>query len=321
MYKNLASFVNERWRSAALLILALASLVLLSSAQAFMAGIAVAILMGHPFSRELKAATPKLIAIAIITLGFGMNLRRVAMVGLSGLHYTLAGLLLTFLLSALIGKLLGTPRNITTLLSAGTGVCGGSAIAAIAPVIKARHEEIAVAFGIVFFLNATALIAFPFLGRYFDLDDQQFGLWCALAIHDTSSVLGAAMQFGDTALKLATTVKLSRALWIIPLAFTLSLFKHDDKAQKASTFPWFIGGFLLASALVTFIPALNAISGTLQTASQRLMVLTLFFIGAGMSKEHWRTIGPSPLVHGILVWIIVSIVSLMAIKMKLVSVL
>lgn len=299
-------------RAVIIAIFALIAILFLSSAQALVVGIIIALTVGHPFGAQLKSTTQKLLAIAIVGLGFGMDLPSVASVGVSGFGYTLIGLLFTFAFSVLLSRMCKTTHNTSLLLSAGTGVCGGSAIAALAPVIKARHEEIAVALAIVFSLNALALVIFPPLGTYFSLSQEQFGLWCALAIHDTSSVVGATLHYGQRALEIGTTVKLSRALWIMPLAIVFSLIHRDDK--KASIkLPWFIVGFLLASAVVTLVPVLKPMSVTLVSMSKHLMVLNLFLIGLGLTKDNLRAIGPAPFVHGVLLWIAVSVLSLVAI--------
>jgi uncharacterized integral membrane protein (TIGR00698 family) len=199
----------------------------------------------------------------------------------------------------------------------GTAICGGSAIAAVAPVIRAKHHEISVALGIVFLLNALALVIFPFIGHAVNLDQSQFGLWAALAIHDTSSVVGATLQYGAQALEVGTTVKLARALWIIPLAMLIAAVrsgheKTEGEVQKAKR-PWFILGFIIAAAVVTIFPSLQPLGHQIEMIAKRALVLTLFLIGSNLSLQTIRSVGFKPFIHGVLLWLILGSAFLAAI--------
>lgn len=295
-------------------VMMVVALLWLTSAQALFLGIAIALLLGNPFAARTKPLMQKLLAFAIVGLGFGTDLVRVGQAGVLGMQYTLVGLLITFSLGLLLGKILRTPKNTSILISVGTGICGGSAIAAVAPVINARSHEVAVSLATVFVLNSTALLIFPFLGHYFDLSQADFGLFCALAIHDTSSVLGAAMQFGERALEVGTTIKLARALWIVPVAFVVGLtMKNQPGAGTKAKIPWFIFGFVAAAALVTLVPEAQPYGHYLEKAGRRLMVAALFLIGAGLTKDTLRQIGLSSFVQGFMLWIIMGTLSLYAI--------
>ncbi len=290
------------------------ALLCLSSPQALFLGIALALTLGNPFAAITKSIMHKFLALAIVGLGFGTDLLRVQEVGLAGIQYTLIGLLPTFSLGLVLGRMLKTASNTSLLISVGTGICGGSAIAAVAPVINARSHEVAVALATVFVLNACALFVFPPLGRFFGLSDIDFGLWCALAIHDTSSVVGAAMQFGERALALGTTVKLARALWIMPVALALGLAsrKEADRSGLAKI-PWFIPGFLIAAAVITFMPSIKPYGHMIEQGARRLMVGALFLVGLGLSRDIVRTIGLRSFVQGFLLWLAMGGISLYAI--------
>ncbi|MBC8083408.1 MAG: putative sulfate exporter family transporter, partial [Hymenobacter sp.] len=215
-------------------------------------GLALAQTVGNPFPGLTRRLTQKLLQFSVIGLGFGMNAQAAVAAGKAGLLFTVASLCGTLLLGYFVGRWLGLGRRVTHLISCGTAICGGSAIAAVGPVLRAKDEEISVALGTVFVLNAVALFAFPPIGHALTLTQQQFGLWCAIAIHDTSSVVGAAAAYGDQALQVATTVKLARALWIIPVSLgTAALFRQQGVQIKA---PWFIFGFIGAMLLNTFVP-------------------------------------------------------------------
>ncbi len=290
-----------------------------TAAQAFTIGLLAAVTVGNPYAARTKLLSTKMLACAIVGLGFGMNLRDVATVSMKGFGFTLCGIVLTYGVGRLLGRLVKADTNTSTLIAVGTGICGGSAIAAVAPVIRARHNEIAVALAVVFALNAIALFLFPVLGMRFELTQEQFGLWAALAIHDTSSVVGAAMQFGDKALAIGTTVKLSRALWIIPVAMVLSWTHRSEVAGKAKR-PWFIVGFVLASAMVTLLPSLSATGHLIETGARRLMVVTLFLIGASLTKDSLKAVGLAPWLQGVLLWLLVSAATLIAIMTNIASI-
>jgi uncharacterized integral membrane protein (TIGR00698 family) len=290
-----------------------------------MAGILLALTLGNPWQEQTKAWAPKLLSYSIIGLGAGMNLITVAQAGVRGFGYTFFGIAFTLLLGALLGRWLKSEYESSLLISVGTAICGGSAIAAAAPAIQAKPHSISVSLGTVFFLNALALVLFPILGRHFSMTEEQFGLWSALAIHDTSSVVGASMQFGPNALQIATTVKLARALWIVPVTLLLSWWvAHQSRKNttletplgdkiKSIKKPWFILGFLLTAALVTFIPAIQPFGPIVQTIARRGLVLTLFLIGLNLTLNTLRSVGVKPLLLGVFLWLLVSASSLVMI--------
>ncbi len=303
------------------LLALLCLLPLVPSWAALVGGILLALAFGNPYSARTKALTPRLLSLSVVGLGAGMNLVQVAKAGLAGFAYTAAGLALALGLGWLLGRLLKVQRDTSVLLSVGTAICGGSAIAAVAPVIRAQDEEVSMALATVFLLNATALVVFPLVGHALHMGERPFGLWAALAIHDTSSVVGAASGYGAEALLVATTTKLARALWIVPVAFGLGLlyarfhvFDGEAGHAKAKR-PWFILGFLAMAALVTFVPALKPAGAWVNAAAKRALVLTLFLLGCGLSREALKRVGPRPFLQGLLLWICVGAGSLGAIRL------
>lgn len=271
-------------------------------------GLALAQVAGNPFLPRTRALTAKLLQWSVIGLGFGMNAHAAVQAGRTGLLFTVASIFGTLLLGYLVGRWLALGRVVTHLISCGTAICGGSAIAAVGPVVGAKAEEMSVALGTVFVLNAVALFLFPPLGHALHLSPSQFGLWCAIAIHDTSSVVGAAAAYGDQALTLATTVKLARALWIIPVSLgTAFLFKQKGVKVKI---PYFILGFIAAMLLNTYVPALHSVGPVLVQLAKTGLTLTLFFIGAGLSAAVLRTVGARPYVLGVVLWVVISSTSL-----------
>ena len=287
-----------------------------SSAVALALGVAIAVVLGNPIIEKTRVYSQQLLTLSIIGLGAGMNLEKVAQAGISGLGFTLASILLTLALGLFLGQIFGTESDASILISVGTAICGGSAIAAIAPVIKAKSHSMAVALGTVFMLNAVALVIFPIIGRYFELSQSQFGYWSALAIHDTSSVIGAGLQYGAEALQIGTTVKLARALWIVPLTLAfgyLSKGKKDESGAKAKK-PWFILGFLAMAAVVTWIPQLQSAGHIVELVAQKGLVLTLFFIGSNLSRETMKQVGIKPFLQGFTLWVVVSISTLTIIR-------
>lgn len=274
-------------------------------------GIVFAQLFEHPFSGLSKKLTSQLLKISVVGLGFGMNVNSAVQAGKEGFIFTVITIFGTLFLGVIIGKTLKVEKIISYLISGGTAICGGSAIAALSPVIKAKENQISVALGVVFILNSIALFIFPYIGNIFDMSQADFGLWCAIAIHDTSSVVGAATKYGDEALQIATTVKLARALWIIPLAFLSTLiFKSKDAKVKI---PYFIGLFILAIIINTYVPGLEHISPFIFDASKAGLTLTLFLIGTGLSGKMLKSVGILPIVQGSVLWIIISISTLGAI--------
>jgi uncharacterized integral membrane protein (TIGR00698 family) len=289
-------------------ILACASLLpFVSPGIALMAGIALSLTLGNPYPLTTARVITPLLQISVVGLGAGMNLVEVERAGVHGFFYTVIGITVTITVGLTMGWLLGTERDTSLLVTVGTAICGGSAIAAVAPVIRAKHHDVSVALATVFFLNAVALFIFPPLGHHFGLGQRQFGVWSALAIHDTSSVVGAAMQYGARALEIATTIKLTRALWIVPVTLIIGMLwnRGNEANGKGKTKrPWFILGFLAAAAIVTFIPVLKPAGHDVFVGAQRSLVVTLFFIGSGLSRQALQVVGRRPLIQGFLLWVI-----------------
>jgi len=289
-----------------------------SSAMALLLGVLLALIFGNPHIARTRKLTKPLLAWSIVGLGAGVNLLVVLKAGLNGVLFTMLSLSVTMLIGAWIGRWLGIHRETSALINVGTAICGGSAIAAVSAAIRAKDDSTSVALGIVFILNAVGLIIFPSLGHWFNLSEQQFGLWGALAIHDTSSVVGATMQYGPHALEVGTTVKLVRALWIIPVSILFAKFFHtkdSDTEKKVPTqYPWFIGGFVLMSALVTWVEVLQPTGHQVEWIAKRALVATLFLIGSGLTLATLRKVGIKALVHGVALWIIVASASLLFIR-------
>ena len=283
---------------------------IVSAPIALMVGLLAAQLIANPFKDffSQNKITARLLQYSVVGLGFGMNVGSALAAGKQGILFTICSIVATILLGALLGYVMKIDRKTSHLIASGTAICGGSAIAAIAPVIRAEEKQISVALGIVFMLNSVALLIFPYIGHYFELSQSQFGLWSAIAIHDTSSVVGAASAYGEEALKVATTIKLARALWIIPLALLTTLFFKNGK-QKIKI-PYFIGFFILALLLNTYVPGIENISPYLVTIAKSGLVLTLFFIGASLSIKTIRAVGLKALAQGVLLWIFIASLSL-----------
>ena len=274
-------------------------------------GIALAWFAQHPYRKHNKKATQLLLKISVIGLGFGMNAVTALKAGKEGIIFTIVSIVVTLTLGFVVGRLLKVESKTSYLVSSGTAICGGSAIAAISPVIKAEEKQVSVALGVVFILNSVALVLFPIIGHALNMSQQEFGLWSAIAIHDTSSVVGAASRYGNEALQIATTVKLARALWIIPFAFLSSfLFKNTD--SKISI-PYFIGLFLLAMLANTYIPGIEIISPYIVAIAKSGLTLTLFLIGCGLSREVLKSVGIRPFLQGVAVWVFISVLSLLVI--------
>ncbi len=280
---------------------------------ALVLGLILAFTVGNPYAEQSKKYTKILLQASVVLLGFGMNLTQVVKAGKSGILFTMATIFGTLAIGFLVGKILRVEDKTSGLISAGTAICGGSAIAAVAPVIDADSEEISVSLGTVFILNSIALFLFPIIGHSFNLSQNQFGVWAAIAIHDTSSVIGAAQSYGAGALAVATTVKLTRALWIAPVALLFSFFYRKKSAKIAV--PYFIFFFLLATILRTYLPAQipNSLYDSLVMLAKTGLTVTLFLIGASLSRETLRKVGVKPLIQGVLLWILISIVSLWAV--------
>lgn len=278
------------------------------SATALVLGIIYAQIFENPYAKQTKKATGLLLKIAVVGLGFGMNVYSALAAGKDGFVLTIFSIFLTLTLGFGIGKLLKIDKKISYLISSGTAICGGSAIAAVSPVIDADEKQISVALGIVFILNSVALIIFPPIGHALGLSQVDFGLWSAIAIHDTSSVVGAAAKYGDEALEVATTVKLARALWVIPVAF-LSTMLFKNKGSKVKI-PYFIGLFVLAMLANSYIPFIQPLGPYIVELSKAALTLTLFLIGTSLSFRTVKNVGAKPFIEGVLLWIFISVSSL-----------
>ena len=274
-------------------------------------GLALALTLGHPFASRNSKATKLLLQTSVILLGFGMNLQKVVEAGRTGFIFTIVTIVGTLLLGFLLGRVMNISRTTSHLISSGTAICGGSAIAAVGPVVNATDEEMSVALGTVFILNSIALFIFPMIGHRLGMTQPQFGVWAAIAIHDTSSVVGAAAKYGVDALQIATTVKLTRALWIVPVTLATAFFFKRKSAKL--TIPWFILWFVVASVLRTYIAAPAEVWSTLTMLARIGLTITLFLIGAGLSRKSIAAVGARPLILGILLWIAISSVSLFAV--------
>jgi len=281
-------------------------------------GLFLAIAVGNPYPQNSAKFTRYLLQLSVVLLGFGMNLTSVLKAGKDGIFFTVATIFGTLLLGFLVGRILKVSDKTSTLITAGTAICGGSAIAAVAPAIDAEAEEISVSLATVFILNSAALIAFPFIGYSLNLTENQFGIWAAIAIHDTSSVVGASAKYGAEALQIATTVKLARALWIAPIAFGFAfIYGRERKNERKSkiTIPWFILLFLLATVGRTYAPSVvpPSIFESLVNLAKVGLTVTLFLIGASLSRETLRKVGLKPFLQGVILWIAISLVSLWAV--------
>lgn len=274
-------------------------------------GLAYALICGQSYPSLNKKISKSLLQYSVVGLGFGMNLYESLASGREGMLFTIFSVVGTLIIGMLIGrKLLKVEKETSYLISSGTAICGGSAIAAVGPVIKAKPENMSVALAVVFVLNAIALFIFPSIGHWLGLSQQEFGTWAAIAIHDTSSVVGAGAAYGEEALKVATTIKLTRALWIIPLALATSfIFKSKD---RKITIPWFILYFVIAILLNTFVlDGFPEFGKLVSGLARKCLTITMFFIGASLSTDVLRSVGIKPLIQGILLWIVISVGSLL----------
>lgn len=276
-------------------------------------GLAFALLCGQAHPNFNKKVSKYMLQYSVVGLGFGMNMQAALASGKEGMEFTIISVVGTMLIGWFIGrKLLKVDRDTSYLVSAGTAICGGSAIAAVGPVIRAKDTEMSVALGTIFILNAIALFIFPVIGHALDMSQHEFGTWAAIAIHDTSSVVGAGQAYGEEALQVATTIKLTRALWIIPLALVTSLI-FKTKGQKISI-PWFIFYFILAMLFNTYVLSLSdtglAIGNAINGLARKTLTITLFFIGASLSRDVLKAVGIRPLVQGVLLWVVISLSTL-----------
>ena len=284
---------------------------LISPPIALLMGLIIAQFIGHPYLNLNHKATHILLQVSVVGLGFGMNVDSAMQAGKEGFIFTIVSIIGTIFVGIALGKAFKIEEKIAFLIANGTAICGGSAIAAISPVIKANEKQISVALGTIFILNSIALVLFPFIGHYFNLSESQFGLWCAIAIHDTSSVVGAASKYGPHALEVATTIKLARALWIIPIAF-LSTFIFKNKDTKIKI-PYFIGLFVLAMIANSYNPFVHQYSHYITSFAKATLTLTLFLIGCGLSRKVLVSVGYKPLLQGIILWVAISVTTVWAI--------
>ena len=284
---------------------------LISPPIALLMGLIIAQFIGHPYLHLNHKATHILLQVSVVGLGFGMNVTSALKAGKEGILFTIVSIIGTLVIGFFMGKFLKIEKKTSYLISTGTAICGGSAIAAISPVIKAEEKQISVALGTIFILNSAALFLFPFIGHQLNLSQSQFGMWCAIAIHDTSSVVGAASKYGPQALEIATTVKLARALWIIPVAF-LSTFIFKNKESKIKI-PYFIGLFVLAMIANTYIPFVQQYNHYLTNIAKAGLTLTLFLIGCGLNRKTISSVGFKPLIQGVILWVIIATAALWAV--------
>lgn len=280
---------------------------------ALLLGLIVSLTIGNPYQSINGKLTKILLQVSVVGLGFGMNIYEAFEVGKSGLLFTAISIITTIIVGAFLGRIFKTERNTSTLISSGTAICGGSAIAAVAPVIDANESETSVSLATIFILNSVALLIFPYIGHLFSMNQEQFGFWAAIAIHDTSSVVGAAQKYGDEALHLATTIKLERALWIIPLSLFFAFIHSKNDGKHKMYIPYFIFLYIVAMILNSFVPLVQSIAPIVVVGAKKCMTLTLFLIGAGLSKQTLKSIGLRPLLQGVLLWIFISVGSLIVI--------
>jgi uncharacterized integral membrane protein (TIGR00698 family) len=294
---------------------------------ALVGGIAFGFSVTHPYRQEASSLAKLLLQISVVLLGFGMNLQQVIHAGKSGFLYTAISICIAVTLGLLLGKLFKIGGKASYLITLGTAICGGSAIAAIAPITDANEEEISVSMGTVFLLNSVALLLFPAIGWWLHLSQNQFGLWAALAIHDTSSVVGAASKYGPQALAIGTTVKLARALWIVPVSLITAAFMGRGSKQGPRSgrrakikIPWFIFLFVGASVLSTYLPRFIGAYSDLNRLGKSGLTATLFLIGTSLSKKTLHSVGLKPFLQGVILWILVGTASLVAVDMGLISI-
>jgi len=279
--------------------------VFLSPALALFAGILLAFTIKPQFLKETKFLSKYLLQISVVGLGFGMNLQKSLQASSDGMLFTIVSVVTVMSMGVLLGRFFHIDKRLSYLISTGTAICGGSAIAAISPVIKANDNQISVSLAVIFTLNAIAMFIFPPIGHWMDLTQTQFGTWAAIAIHDTSSVVGAGQMYGQKALEVATTVKLTRALWIIPLS-VFSTFVFRDSDRKSISIPWFILLFILAMIFNTYVHINPVISMIISQFAHRSLSVTLFFIGSMLSFKALKEVGYKPIVLGICIWIIIA---------------
>lgn len=291
-----------------ILLFALCLMPFISPAVALFLGLAFALTAGQPYPVFTKKTSKYLLQFSVVGLGFGMNLHESLQTGKDGMLFTVVSVAAVLVLGMFLGKRLQMDRKTAYLISAGTAICGGSAIAAVGPVVKADDNEMSMALGTVFVLNAVALFIFPPIGHLLDMTQEQFGMWAAIAIHDTSSVVGAGAAYGEKALEIATMVKLTRALWIIPVT-VVTMFLFKQKGAKI-TIPWFIFFFILAMVANTYLSIPEVVSSSLVWAAKKGLTVTLFLIGSGLSRKVIKQVGVRPMIQGVILWIFIGLISL-----------
>lgn len=280
-------------------------------------GLGLALTIGNPFAEKSGKFNRYLLRGSVILLGFGMDLHSVIKAGKDGILFTVTTIFGTLILGYFVGKLLKINGKTSALISSGTAICGGSAIAAVAPAIRADTDETSVSLGTIFILNSVALFIFPIIGHALNLSENQFGIWAAIAIHDTSSVVGAGAKYGAEALQIATTVKLARALWIAPVAFMFAFFyrpKHGE-VKIYQIIPWFIFLFLIATVIRTYAPSTvpPSLFDSFVKLAKTGLTVTLFLIGASLSRQTLKAVGLKPMIQGVILWIVISVVALFAV--------
>ena len=295
-------------KSIFILLILVALFGFVNSPMALMLGFLFTLIFSNPFIKQSQKAIHLLLKVAVVGLGFGMYIKETLETSKEGLALTFYSILLTVTLGIVLAKAFKLDRKLGHLFTSGTSICGGSAIAAISPVIRADGKTISLALGVVFLLNSIALLIFPPIGHFLSLTQDQFGLWAAIAIHDTSSVVGAALSYGDEALRIATTVKLSRTLWIIPLSI-FSMFLFKTKGEKIKI-PYFIGLFILAIVINSYEILPTIITSNIVVISKRLLIVTLFLVGSTISIKDLKETGFKPIVFAVSLWIFISIFSL-----------
>lgn len=283
---------------------------------ALFVGLLFAFIFPMPFPKFNKKGSKYLLQASVVGLGFGMSVTEALKSGGQGMMFTIVSVIGVMVLGVMLGYWMHINRKTSYLISAGTAICGGSAIAAVGPVLRANDEEMAVSLGVIFILNAIALFIFPVMGHWFDMTDQQFGTWAAIAIHDTSSVVGAGDAYSPAACEIATVIKCTRALWIIPLAF-VTMFIFRDKNSAKISIPWFILLFVLAMIVNTYMGLPEELSATIVYIAKKLLVVTLFFIGASLSLATVKKVGVRPLLLAIALWIVIGVVSFFVVEITL----
>lgn len=309
-------FSNTIFRKGVFFLLLLTS-VFVSPAVALFSGIIFALALGNPYGTFSKKVSKYLLQVAVVGLGFGMNLHASLAAGWEGIEFTVISVVGVMFLGYWMGRAMGILPKLSYLIAAGTAICGGSAIAAVSPVVKADDNETTMSLAVIFTLNAIALFIFPPIGHALGLTQHQFGLWSAIAIHDTSSVVGAAATYGEEALQVATTVKLTRALWIIPLSLvSLFIFRKMNRSAEGGTkiyIPWFIFLFIVAMVVNTYVNIPAGLLYGIKIASHKALSVTLFLIGCGLSLAAIKKVGARPVLLGIALWAVISVVSLLVI--------